>query len=78
MYKNIFINKYKWFNIVENYANFLKIIKYLKSFVIKFELEKTMKLKIYPNDYIMKSLNQWLIIIIIYNKYLFSINNKIL
>lgn len=32
----MFIDKYKDFNIVKNYVNFLKIMKNLKSYIFKF------------------------------------------
>lgn len=49
----------------------------LKSYIIKFEENCTLKLKIYPADYAMGGNNQWLLIIITHNQYTFSTNNEI-
>lgn len=48
-----------------------------KSYMIKFNKYKTMKFKIYLFDYAINSKNKWQIIVIIYNKYIFSINNGV-
>lgn len=46
----MFINKYKYTNIVENQKVFLKTILDLKPYLVKFNLEENIKNKIYPND----------------------------
>ena len=40
----------------------------LKLYIVEFEEESKMKSKIYPFGYVIGGNNQWLIIIIIYNK----------
>lgn len=49
----------------------------LKPYIVEFELDKARKPKIYPNNYIVKSSNWGLIIIITYDKYTFSVNDSI-
>lgn len=49
----------------------------MKLYIIELNKNDTIKLKIYLFNYIIKDENQYLIIIIIYNKYIFSLNNNI-
>lgn len=76
-YKNvkndILIDKYKKLNIIQDYKNFLKGVKQLKLYFIKFKKKRIRKNKKYPLNYIIESVNQRLVIIIIYNKSVFSI-----
>lgn len=77
IYKDIFINGYKWLDIVENYTNFLKIMKDLKSYMIEFKENGTIKHKVYFNDYVVKDPNQYLVIVIIHNECIFSVNDGV-
>lgn len=43
----------------------------MKPYIIEFEEDGTMKPKIYSDDYIIEDLNQQLVIIITYDKYIF-------
>lgn len=50
MYENVFIDKYKWKNVMKDYKIFLKKIEELKSYIIEFNKNKTMKLIVYLSD----------------------------
>lgn len=54
IYKDIFLDKYKQSDMVEDYINFLKKIKKLKLYMIKFNKNDIIKLKIYFFNYIVK------------------------
>ena len=43
--------------MVKDYTNFLMVIEDLKSYILEFEPDRTMKPKIYPNNYIVESSN---------------------
>lgn len=77
MCKNIFINKYKHLNIIEDQNNFLTKIKDLISHIVKFYEDNKMKPKIYLCNYVVGGNDKQLIIIITYDKYIFSIYNNI-
>lgn len=50
MHKDIFIDRYKQSNIVEDYKVFLKQIKKLKPYIIEFEKNGVMKPRVYLLD----------------------------
>ena len=50
MKKDVFINRYKYVNLVEYQNVFIKTILDLKLYLVEFDLEKYIKKKIYPND----------------------------
>lgn len=77
MHKNIIINRYKKPNIIKDCINFLRKIKKFKLFLIRFNKNSNIRFKVNFFNYIVGSKNSQLIIIIIYNKYIFSTNNKI-
>ena len=77
LHKDIFIDKYKQWNIIENYKIFLNKIEKLKSYIIEFDKNNIIKPKFYLLNYTIKSHNKQLIIIITYNKYMFFANDKI-
>lgn len=52
MHKNIFVNKQKQYNIVEDYKNLLIKIEKLKLSIIEFEEDNIIKPKIYFSNYI--------------------------
>lgn len=58
---------------MEDCTKFLKQIKKLKSYVVK----DIIKPKVYFSDCIIKKENQWPIIVITDNKYIFFANNKV-
>lgn len=49
--------------MVKDYTHFLKIIKGLKLYIVKYEEDRTIKVKVYLANYIIKSQNQQPIII---------------
>lgn len=55
---------------------FLDEIKLLLLYLVEFSKNRSILLKKYPNDYIVGSANQISIIMIIYNKSIFSTNNS--
>lgn len=67
IYKDVFIDRYEWPDMVEDHINFLKIMEDLKPYMIEFEEDRTMKPKVYPNNYIIEDLNKHSFIIITYN-----------
>lgn len=56
MQKNL-INKYNKLDVIKDCANFLKLIKDKKLYIIKFEQDEIIKPKIYPNNCVVKVLN---------------------
>lgn len=62
---------------MQDCKNFLKVIKELNPYFIKFNKDKTIKNKKYLLDCIIKGTNQRLVNIIIYNKSIFFINDSI-
>lgn len=50
--KNDFVNKYKCLNMIKKHQNFLKIIKDLKPYFIKFKEDKFIKTKNYSKNYL--------------------------
>lgn len=51
----MFIDKQKRFVIVEDFTKFLKVMKDLKHYMVEFEKDGSMKTKLYPDYYILKS-----------------------
>lgn len=50
VYKDVFIDAHRCLDIVEDHAKFLKVMKDLKPYIVEFEKDGTMKLKVYLND----------------------------
>lgn len=75
--KIIFIDIHEQPIVIENCANFLKVIKDLKTYVIEFETNKTMKPKLYLNNCVVDGPNWQPVIVITHNKYTFFANNGI-
>lgn len=63
--------------MVDNCANFLKVMEDLKFYVVEFQEDGTIKPKVYPDDCRIEGPNWRPIIIIIYDKYIFSANNDV-
>lgn len=63
--------------MVEDCQKFLKIIKNLEPYLVEFEENKSMKTKNYWNNCAVGGNICWLVIVIIYNEYTFSTNNRI-
>lgn len=62
--------------MVENYKKIWSIKKDLGLYLIGFDKNKSIKTKKYLDNYTIGEDKHWLLIVIIYNKYLFSTNNK--
>lgn len=62
--------------MVKYKKTFLSKIKLILSYFIEFSNDKSILLKVYPNDYIVKISNQKLLIIIINNESIFFINKS--
>ena len=77
MKKDVFINGYKWSNIVEDCKRFLNKIKELKLYLVKFNENDVMKNKMYLPNCVVRGENCQSKIRITYNIYTFLINNSI-
>lgn len=64
-------------NVVEDCTNFLRKIKELKSYVVEFNKDGSMKPNVYPLDFAVKDKNQRSIMVITYDKYIFSTNDDL-
>lgn len=62
--KDVFVDKYKQSNIVKDCKNFPKKMKKLKSYMVEFKEDETIKPKIYLPDCIVRKDNCYLIIMI--------------
>lgn len=62
---------------MQDWEWFLRTIKELKSYLIEFEKDSIIKTKNYLANYKIESNKYWPIIVIIYDKYIFSSNNGI-
>lgn len=71
------IKRYRYLNMIENCVNFLKLMKDLKLYMLNFKKYKTIKTKVYLDNYIIKIQNWGSIKIIIYDIYIFFANNSI-
>ena len=76
MRKKIFIDSYECENIIKNWHNFLKIIQDYMSYLVEFNINKSIKEKSYSSNYIINDPNWQLLIIIIYDKSIFLANNE--
>lgn len=75
--KMFFIDGHERLDIVKDCKKFLNTMKDLKLYLIKFEKDESMKTKKYLDDYIVGKEKYYPIIIITYNKCIFSVNNRI-
>lgn len=75
--KDIFIDKHKRPNVVENCKKFLNIMKDLEPYLVKFEEDRSMKTKKYLDNCAIGKYKGCFVIIIIHNKYIFFVNNEI-
>ena len=62
--------------MIEYKKEFLDIMKVLLSYLIEFNKKKSILLKKYLKNYVIGGLNQRLIMRIIYNENIFSVNNS--
>lgn len=77
MKKNVFVDDYKWSDMVKDCKKFLNKIEELKLYLVEFHEDGTMKNKMYPPAYAVRSENCQSIIIIIYDEYIFLANDGI-
>lgn len=77
MCKNVFVDKHKRADVVEDCKTFLKKLKELKPYMVEFEEDDTMKSKVYPPNCTVGVDERRLIIVITYDKCTFPANNGI-
>lgn len=77
VYKNLFIDKHKHLDVIEDCVNYLKFMKDLNPYMVEFEENKIIKTKVYLNNYIVEDQKWRPIIVITYDKYTFFANNSI-
>lgn len=75
--KDMLIDKHEQPDVIGDYKVFLNKIEELKSYIVEFNKSDVIEPKIYLIDYIIEDNNWQPIIIITYNKYTFSANNRI-
>ena len=75
--KDVFIDRYNQVDVMQDCKNFFKRLKELKLYMVEFEEDSTMKLKIYPSDCTVRGDKWCSIIVITYDKYIFFTNNRI-
>lgn len=75
--KDVFIDNYKWPDIVKNRNHFLTKKEKLKLYIVKFNEDSIMKAKDYPVNYIVKEEEHCLIIKITHDECIFSTNDLI-
>lgn len=71
------MDRHEQSNIVEDCKNFLKKIEELKLYIIEFKKNGAIKNNIYLSNYVVYDNDYHQIIMIIYNKCLFSANDTI-
>lgn len=77
MKKDVFIDRHKLSDIVEDYKTFLNKIKECKPYLVEFNKNDTIKNKIYLLDCPIRGKNCQLITIIIHDKCIFLVNDNI-
>lgn len=70
------MNKYEQFNIIKDYANFIRKIE-VKLYIVELNQDKIIKSKIYFSNYTVKGENDQSVVIIIYNKCIFFANDGV-
>lgn len=75
--RDIFIDGYERPDVVEDRQKFLRIMKDLEPYLVKFEEDGSMKTKNYPDNCAVGGNIRRPIIIIIYDEYTFSANDGI-
>lgn len=75
--KDIFVDRHKWLDIIEDHDRFLNKIKELKLYLVKFDENDKIKDKIYSSDYGIGDKNCQPVIVITHNECIFSTNDGI-
>lgn len=77
VYKDMFIDRHKWLEVVEDHKIFLEKIEELKLYMVEFDKNSVMKFKVYLSDCAIGGNNRQPINIITHNNYIFFTNNRI-
>lgn len=77
MKKDVFIDGHKWSNIIKNHKKYLKKIKELKLYLVKFNENNTIKEKNYLANCTVGGNNYQPVIIITHDRYTFFANDRI-
>ena len=75
--KDVFIDGHERPDMVEDRANFLKVMEDLKPYMVEFEPDGTMKPKIYPINCVVEGSNRRLVIVITNDECTFSANDGV-
>lgn len=75
--KDVFIDRYKRPDMVEDCEKFLNTIKDLDPYLVEFEKDRSIKTKNYLDDYAMEEDIYHPVIGITHDEYMFSANNRI-
>ena len=73
--KDVFIDRHKRTNIIEDQKAFLKTMSDLKPYLVEFDLERNIKKKIYLDDCQVGGTNRQLEIVITHDECTFSAND---
>lgn len=75
--KDVLIDGHERPDVVEDRANFLKVMEDLKPDMVEFEENETMKAKVYPDDCVVEGQNRRLVKIITHDECTFSANDGV-
>lgn len=75
--KNVFVDEYKWLNVVKDFIRFLNKLEKLKPYLVNFNENSIIKDKIYSSDCAIDGKNLWPVIVITYNEYTISAHEGI-
>lgn len=73
----MFVDRYKWPDVIEDQNLFVTQIEELKSYMVEFNENGAIKAKKYPVDCIVRDNKCQIIIVITHDKYIFFANNKV-
>lgn len=74
--KGVFFNRYKWPDIVEYRAQFLKELEALSPYLVEFQVDSSIEEKAYPLDCIVNDPNKRPVMLITHNESIFLINDN--
>lgn len=78
VHKDLFVDRDKQLDVIENCANSLRKIEKFKSYIVEFNQNRAIKPKMYLSDFIVERQDCQPVIVITYNKFIFSVNDKVL
>lgn len=73
----MYINRHEWSDVIEDYKIFLNKIEEFKPYIVEFDKDNKIKLKVYPLNYVVGDNNWQPIIMITHDKYTFYANDRI-